>query len=148
MAFKVIWTDKKHFQSWLHSQKCCRNWCHLGFFIMISKHVAWLEDTIGVAPSAIMKKVFFKTLLNFHKKICVGVSFSINLLSGSLQLHQIETTVHVLSFEFYEILEKIYFIIIWERLLLKNMIFSCGVSFRNASGFYYEQNKIKFWTFK
>ena len=67
---------------------------------MISKHVAWLEDLVGVAPRAIMKKVSIKTWLNFHENICVGVSFSIKLLAGSLQLHQIVTPVQVLSCEF------------------------------------------------
>ena len=36
-------------------------------------------------------------------------------------------------------LEKTYFIVIWERLILKSKIFSCGVSFRNVSFCYYEQ---------
>ena len=34
MVSKVISTNKKHFQSWQCSQKCCRNWCHLHVFIM------------------------------------------------------------------------------------------------------------------
>ena len=66
---------------------------------MISKHVVWLEDS-GVVPRAIMKKVFLKTSLNLHENICVGVSFSIKLLAGSLQLHHLETPVQVLSCEF------------------------------------------------
>ena len=41
---------------------------------MISKHAAWLENSEGLAPRAIMKKVFLKTSKKIARKhLCWGL---------------------------------------------------------------------------
>ena len=42
--------SKKHFQSRQYCQKYCLNWCHFEFFLIKSRHTAWLKDTEAVAP--------------------------------------------------------------------------------------------------
>ena len=39
---------------------------------MISKHVAGLEDSAGVAPRAIMKEISLKASVNLNENVCVG----------------------------------------------------------------------------
>ena len=90
-----------------------------------------------------MKKgVTLKSSLNLQENICVGVSFSIKLPTGSVKLHQIETPVRVFSSEFQENIK--FFINLRGRLLLKSNIF-CWSLFSWCFRFLLQRNSPLFW---
>ena len=75
-AFQSCLNRQKYFLRWrLYSQEFCRNLCHYDFFIIISRHTAWLKDSEAVAPKT-------------------------SSVAGSQQPHEIETPVQVFSCQF------------------------------------------------
>ena len=87
-------------------------------------------------PNGLYEKGVLKNLLKITGNHLCRVSFSIKLLAGSLQLHQIESPVQVVSYEFDK--RRPFSQTSGNSYFWRVRSFA-GVSFRNASGFHHKR---------
>ena len=128
---------KKHFQSWQHSKKYCLNWYQFDIFNIISRHTAWLEDPEAVTPRASMKKV----LLKISKYcLCRGLFFTKVAGWKRATLSNRHSGTGVFLWDLRSSKKELFYKHLGAA-ASEETISLADVSFHNASGLNYKQNR-------